>query len=363
MKKENRGRYHGGSSSTSVDVTVVVVNYNGAACIGQCLSTLLRDDPGDLQVEFLVVDNGSTDGSAGLIASLCEQDQRLRLVDSDKNLGYSGAVNLVLPEVQGRYLAILNMDLIVQSNWLSPLVAFLEKNQQVAAVNPVLLLPDQDHVNAAGQHIHVTGLGFNNNLGMVADTLPADPFRVSGIHGGAFMVRTRVLRAIGGMENTGFLYHEDVNLSWLLQLCGYELYCVPASSVVHDYFLTMYPEKFYLLERNRLMMLCCYLQPLTWIWLSPLLLCTELMTWGFALLRGGGFVRVKARALRWLWGRRPYIQRRRKWVRENRKLSDYRLFRSLHYRYVWGQCVHLGRERGLSARRPPGGLNTGGTQN
>jgi GT2 family glycosyltransferase len=102
---------------------------------------------------------------------------------------------------------------------------------------------------------HITGLGFNHGLGEPLSRYGSAPFGVAGIQGALFVMRREVYDAIGGFDACGFLYHEDVNVSWLLRLAGYRLYCAPSSRIRHDYFLSMYAEKFHLLERNRVVML------------------------------------------------------------------------------------------------------------
>jgi len=350
---------HPSAADTRERVTLVVVNYNGGRRLARCLDSLLASREEE-RFSVLVVDNASRDGSLEIALRKAGQDARLRVRECRENLGYAGAVNRVLPEIDTPYLAVLNMDLEVETGWLTPLARYLDDHPEVAAVNPLLLLPDGQRVNAAGQHLHVTGLGFNNALNSRITDLPDVPFAVSGLHGGAFVIRTDLLREIGGMEEAGFLYHEDVNLSWVLRLLGHELHCLPGSRVRHDYFLTMYPEKFHLLERNRWLLLCCVLRKGTWFWLFPFLAATEIMTWGYGVLRGWAFVRAKFDALPWLWRQRRLIARRREWLRRHRLLSDRQLFGHLHYGYVWNQCVHLGRERGRSRRIPEGGLVVGG---
>ena len=212
----------------------------------------------------------------------------MRLLRSTTNLGYAGAVNLVLPDLTGPFVAVLNMDTVPEAGWLEPLVTVVAR-PEIGAVNPLLLLADGVHVNAAGQIVHVTGLGFNRGLGQPASAFDVAPFGVSGVQGAAFLMRTSVLREIGGMDDAGFLYHEDVNLSWLLSLAGYDLYCVPQSRVRHDYFLSMVAPKYFLLERNRWTLLLAYVPPLALVALLPAITVTEILGWGYALLKAPAF--------------------------------------------------------------------------
>jgi GT2 family glycosyltransferase len=335
-------------------VSVVVVNYNGGERLTRCVQSLLTDAyPAQ---EVLVVDNASTDGSLDGLAKLATTGHALTIVRSDRNLGYAGGVDLALPRTRGTYLAALNMDLEVTPGWLQPLVEFLETHPEVGAVNPLITIADGSGVNAAGQDIHVTGLGFNRWLGRRLNDVPRAPTRVSGLHGAAFLIRRSLLERIGGMDSSGFLYHEDVNLSWLVRLAGVDLYCVPASLVRHDYFLSMYPDKLSLLERNRWALLLAYLHWRTLFCLAPALLITECMLWGYCLLGGRAFVRAKLLSYAWVWRQRRAIEHRRRVARSVRAVSDWHVLRRLRWTYVWDQCAALGRTRDRSLRQPPGGL-------
>jgi len=340
-------------SETATDrpqVSVVVVNYNGADALQGCLDALLADTD-DATAEILVVDNASSDGSDAIAATVADRHERVKLLRSASNRGYAGAVNLALAEARGAYVAVLNMDVVVSPGWLRPLIAFCEANPDAGAVCPLILLEsDPDRINAAGQNVHVTGLGFNRWLGKPRRLAGEAPFRVSGLHGAAFLIRAELLRELGGWDESGFLYHEDVQLSWLLRLAGREIYCAPASTVRHDYHLTMFPHKLFLLERNRLAMLAADLRLRTRLALSPLLALSELMMWGYCLLRGPSFLRAKLDSYRWVVGHRERIRDRRRLVESVRRRSDWAVLRRLRWGYPLDQLVTLGRERGESQR-------------
>ncbi|MEE3326884.1 MAG: glycosyltransferase family 2 protein [Myxococcota bacterium] len=329
--------------SSDRSVSLVVVNFNGEHSLRECVSSLL-DSLGD-EVELLLVDNDSSDQSPRILDEMESKGSSIQVVRLEENLGYAGAVNHVLPRCEGRYVGVLNMDIQAEENWLAPLVDFLDQRPEVAAVNPLLTLRDGQIVNAAGQDVHITGLGFNHALGAKRTSMGQEPFPVSGIQGAAFLVRKSVLEQMGGIDDSGFLYHEDVNLSWILRLMGHDLYCVPTAVVRHDYFLSMHAEKLYLLERNRLAMLSSYLHGSTRIWLSPLLLLTEFFLWGYALLRGPDFLRAKGRSYSWVGENRSRIHERRDQVRRLRTRSDFALLAAMKLAYPWRQFLTLARER------------------
>jgi GT2 family glycosyltransferase len=340
---------------TAGAVTIVIVNYNSGEKLTHCLEAVLQSGP--LLREVFVVDNASLDGSESAAAH--HLDPRVRLIRGTTNLGYAGAVNHVLSDIAGEFVAVLNMDTIPEAGWLEPLVAVASR-PEIGAVNPLLLLADGIHVNAAGQTVHVTGLGFNRGLGEPARAYDVEPFGVSGVQGAAFLMRTSVLREIGGMDASGFLYHEDVNLSWMLSLAGYDLYCVPQSRVRHDYFLSMVAPKYFLLERNRWTLLLAYFPPLAIVALLPAIVVTELLGWGYAFLKGPRFLSAKLRAYPWSAAHRRTIASRRALARRIRRRSPWRVLARMSWRYQWRQFATLHAEKGATRREPPGGYSTRG---
>lgn len=324
-------------------VSLVVVNFNGAASIERCIESLL--ETGGVPIELIVVDNASSDSSPDLLRHLAERHPAQRLIWSDRNLGYSGAVNCALPSCRGRYVAILNMDIVAEPGWLAPLVAHLDAHPEVGAACPLIALIDAQYINAIGQDLHVTGLGFNRGLGFPRSSVSGEPVRTAGIHGAAFVARRELLKDLGGMDENGFLYHEDVHLSWMIHLRRHEIDCVPAAVVRHDYVLSMHPEKLFLLERNRWRLLLAVLHPMTLLLLAPLLLATELMVWGFATLRGPAFLAAKARSYAAIVRGRAGIATARREVASLRRTGDADLLRCLQLGYAWRQFGALARER------------------
>jgi GT2 family glycosyltransferase len=298
-----------------------------------------------------VVDNASSDDSAGVAEALADQHDSIRLLRSPTNRGYAGAVNFALPEARGAYLAVLNMDVVVSPGWLDPLVSFLEATPDAGVACPLILLEsDPGRINAAGQNLNKTGIGFNRWLGKPRERAGEDPFQATGLHGAAFVIRRELLERLGGWDETGFLYFEDVELSWLLRIAGHETWCVPASTVTHDYHLTMFPHKLFLLERNRRRMLLADLRGRTRLALSPLLALSELMMWGYCLLRGPKFLRAKRQSYGWVRANRAQIRRRGRYVDSLRRRSDWSVLRGMRWGYPLGQFLTLGRERGESKR-------------
>lgn len=339
-------------------VSIVIVTYNARGHLAEGVAALLADTESPAS-ELWLVDNASPDGTGALAEALAaEHAPRVRCQRNPVNLGYAGGVNSVLLKLSGEYVAVLNPDCRVMPGWLTPLTDLLRTEPRAGAVCPLLLLQADGRINAAGQDAHLSGLGFNRLMWRPAGQAGVRPTRVSGLHGGAFVTRRALLEQMGGWEDSGFLYHEDVELSWLIQLMGYDLYCQPEARVLHDYHLTMYPEKLFLLERNRWAMLLTYLHWPARLLLTPWLLLTEAMIWGYCLLRGPAFRRAKWDTYRWLVQHPAELTHLRQRIAALRQRRDRDLLGRLRWNYNWDQFLGLGRERGPSTRQPAGGLPT-----
>lgn len=316
--------------------SVILVNYNGMPHLDACISSVLKQSPMDFEVIF--VDNNSSDGSLEYARS---KFPNLTFVASAKNLGYAGGINAGLAHATGEYIAPLNIDTEVAPNWLSAMVACLDENSRVGAVTPkVLLFDDRTKINALGLNIHITGLGFCRGLGQKDDN-SVIPENVPGVSGCSYLIRRQLLEQMGGAPGWCFMGNDDVIVSWLLRLMGYETYCLPKSIVFHKYSLKINPDKLFRLEKNRQILLLSTLKPLTLIACLPILLAIELMIIVYSLTKGRAYVRAKLDALVSLWRERSTIKQRRNQYQSLRKVSDLTLFRRLNWNLAWAQLLGI----------------------
>lgn len=317
-------------------VSVIVVNYNGMPHIDTCISSVLRQNHAEFELIF--VDNASTDASLSYARTKFSD---LIFVANDTNLGYAGGINAGLACATGQYIAPLNTDTEVTPNWLSNMVSFLEANPLAGAVTPEVLLFDRrDTINAQGLNIHVTGLGFCRALHR-KNGGSRRPVKVPGVSGCSCLVRRHLLEQMGGAPRWCFMGNEDVILSWLLRLMGYEVYCLPESTVFHKYSLKMDPQKLFRLEKNRQLLLLSTLRPLSFLAGLPILLAIELMVIVYSLVKGPSYIRAKFRAYATVWRERSNTKQRRAQYKLLRKISDLALFRRLSWNLAWTQLWRI----------------------
>ncbi|MDQ2957760.1 MAG: glycosyltransferase family 2 protein [Actinomycetota bacterium] len=237
-------------------VTVVVVTWQGAHLLPDCLDSLAAQS---VPCQVLVVDNASTDRTPQLLA---ERAAELRVLRLPSNTGFAGGVAAALPHVRTPFLALLNNDAAAEPDWLERSLAALADRPDTAAITSRLLTwPVQGKpvlINNAGVQL-VRG-GYGADRGLHAENGPPFdvPAEVFGFSGGAAVLRTAAVRAVGGMPAEFFLYYEDTDLAWRLRLAGWRVWYEPTAVVHHRHGAStdLKSDVFaFHTERNRLLML------------------------------------------------------------------------------------------------------------
>ena len=215
-------------TATSVDVTVVVVTWQGAHLLRSCLDSLRLQD---LAHDLLVVDNASTDKTRELLR---EQYPEARTLLLERNTGFAGGLAAALSLIQTRYFAVLNNDAQADAGWLRDCCSCLDDNPHVAAISPLMVLKDRPStVNNAGVVLERSGYGSDRGLGEPDNDRFAQPANVFGASGGAGVFRTLAVKAVGGIDPDYFMYYEDTDLSWRLRLAGWQVRYCPTATVRH----------------------------------------------------------------------------------------------------------------------------------
>ncbi|MFD2466522.1 glycosyltransferase family 2 protein [Amycolatopsis silviterrae] len=229
---------------TSADsgTTVVVVTWRGADHLTGCLDALAAQSRPHRTV---VVDNASTDGTATILAEHPSRPEVLRL---RRNTGYAGAMAHVLDRIDTPRVAWLNDDAAPEPDWLATLEDALDSQPLAAAVTSRLELPDGSTQSIG---VRLTADGHGADL-----TEPSD--EVFGFCGGAALLRTEAVRAVGGVPASFFCYYEDTDTAWRLRLAGWHVAAAPKARVQHLHGASTNPGSplFHRWnERNRLLML------------------------------------------------------------------------------------------------------------
>ncbi len=214
-------------------VSIILLNYNGEKYISQCIKSILKSDYNNF--ELIVVDNNSSDHSIEIVKQEYI-DNRIRIIQSDKNLGFAGGNNLGAEYAKGKYFVLLNIDTIVDPKWLSELVYIMESDNTIGAAQPKLLfLDDKTIFDSAGDYLDFFGNSFRRG----GDWLEKDNGQYDNIHeifsarGAALITRKEIVDKIGLFDTDYFLDFEDIDFCWRLRLFGFRIVFVPTSIVYH----------------------------------------------------------------------------------------------------------------------------------
>ncbi|HKH46084.1 MAG TPA: glycosyltransferase family 2 protein [Thermoanaerobaculia bacterium] len=265
-------------------VSVALLSWNGRQHLKTCLDALaVQRDPG-VDWEILVLDNGSTDGTAGWMRrEILPRLPRVRLIESPVNLGFCGGNNRLVAEAAGDAVAFLNNDTRPRPEWLAALVDAL------AAAPPDVAAVSGKIVDWAGERLDF-GRGvmtFDGHAFQLDFRRPLDRARVPAAGeellfacGGNMLIRRESFLAAGGFDESFFAYLEDVDLGWRLWSGGERIVFVPDAVVHHrssatSDLLGLYNRGF-LFERNAFLTAFKNYESGIWERIMPALLLTVL---------------------------------------------------------------------------------------
>jgi len=279
-------------------VAVIVVTYNAVRYLDGLLGTLMpaleKSQHGGLDVELIVVDNASTDDTAARLRAL----QGITLIESPTNTGFAIGNNIGMRraiEHDAEYVYLLNHDTEVEPDFLLEAVRAMEASDKIGAVQSLILLhPEKDLVNSAGNAMHFLGLGYCLGYRRPAKSINRETItEIAYPSGAGVLLCTEALGKTGLFDEEYFMYHEDLDLGLRLRLAGYRNVLAPRSVVYHKYEFSRSIAKYYFMERNRWLTLWKNLRLWTLAVLALPLISAEIGLFIAAL--GGGWWREKLR--------------------------------------------------------------------
>lgn len=249
------------SSSTSVDISVVIVGWNAKRCLALCLESLVEVPP-RRRMEVLVIDNASTDGSVEMIEATFPW---VKLIKSGENLGFAKGNNVAIRRCQGRYIALVNPDVIVLPGCLDALADFLDQHPRVGNVGPRVFNPDMSQQSTCRRFPTL----WNNfcsatRLERVFKTsplfagehmfyFPHDRTLAVEVLVGCFsMIRREAFDSVGLLDEDLFMYGDDVDWCRRARNAGWQVVFYPGAQAIHDRGRTTapYPVRFALAQQK-----------------------------------------------------------------------------------------------------------------
>lgn len=208
--------------------SIIIVSWNGRLYLGACLDAALAQiDTGD---ELIVVDNGSTDGSAALVR---ERYPDVRLIERERNQGYAGGANLGLRTARGQSLFLLNQDVVLQDGALAAMSEAL-RDPAVGVVGCKVLYPDGTVQHAGGVIHWPRAVAHHHGVGQPDDDRWDRVQDVDYVTGAAWGFRHEMLETVGALD-PGFwpAYYEDTDYCFRARAAGLRVVYVPTAVAVH----------------------------------------------------------------------------------------------------------------------------------
>lgn len=211
-------------------VSIIIVNFNGIDVLVPCLTTLLNSI--DDILEIIIVDNASTDGSKDHIKEVAQKYPLIKLVENTENKGFAEANNIGLQYVSSKYVLFLNNDTLLPQNFVKPMIACLNKNMHIAAVQPQILFPDLT-IDSVGSYFTPTGFLYHKAHRQKPNKMNSKDAYVYSLKGACMLWRKDVLEEIGGFDESYFAYFEETDLCHRAINVGYKLLYTHKSKIIH----------------------------------------------------------------------------------------------------------------------------------
>ena len=293
-------------------VSAVVLAWLAEPFLSRSVEALLASEKVD--VDVILVDNGCTTDDVATLSQL----PGVTVVTPGTNLGFTGGCNIGVRASSGEYVALINQDLVVEPGTLARLVEELSQPGVGIAAGTVLLAEDPTKLNSYGNPVHVLGISWVGGLGE-RDTRTA-PTETAGAMGACLVTRRSHWDRLGGLFEPYFANHEDADFSIRTWRIGQRVVSVPDAVALHNYEFGRNPNKFYIVERNRLIFVSTLWSTRALLVLSPALLGLELGM--VALAIKDGWMGHKLRGWGWLWRNRRVVLDRRRAVQAERTVPD-----------------------------------------
>ena len=252
-----------------MDLSIIIVSWNTRKLLDRCLETVeeaIRTSDVE-ETEIFVVDNGSTDGSVGMLRG---RPGVLRIIVNDENIGFARANNQAIRRTSGRYILLLNPDTELGKDSIGAMIRFLENNPSVGAVGPRQTNPDGSLQPSCfplptlprefWRLFHLDSIRAIASYPMQSWDHES-PRQVESLMGACLCLRREALDGVGLLDEDYFMYSEEIDLCYRLRTAGWTLFWVPAAVVAHhggqstkqaqtQMFLHLYKSKILYFRKN-----------------------------------------------------------------------------------------------------------------
>ncbi|WP_018753864.1 glycosyltransferase family 2 protein [Paenibacillus sanguinis] len=226
-----------------MDLSILIVNYNTCRLTLDCLQSVY-DSKIVYSYEVIVVDNASSDDS---VESISREYPGARLIANTDNIGFAKANNQAMAVAKGRYVLLLNSDTIVQPDTLQIMISYMDANSQVGASGCKIILPDGSLDKACKRGFPTPAASFYYAFGFsrlfpnkpkfnqyqLGYLDPNETYPIDCLVGAFMLVRRKTIEQVGGLDETFFMYGEDIDWCYRIKQAGWDIHYHPATYIVH----------------------------------------------------------------------------------------------------------------------------------
>lgn len=224
-------------------LSIIIVNYNVKAFLQQALASIYKATQ-NIETEIFVVDNHSVDGSVELIE---QEYSEVTLIVNSENLGFAKANNLALKQASGDYIWLLNPDTLIQEDTAEKLIEVMERDRSIGMLGCKILNDDGSLQLACRRSFPTPWVAFTKLLGL-AKLFPKsklfgrynlthldenEAYEVEAISGSCMFLRKEALEEVGLLDESYFMYGEDLDWSFRFREKGWKVFYTPETSIVH----------------------------------------------------------------------------------------------------------------------------------
>lgn len=213
-------------------VTIIVVTYNSARTIALCLDAIFNQTLASDQVEIIIVDNHSSDKTCEIIH---EHHLSVSLIVLESNIGFGRANNVALAQTNTPFVALVNPDCELYSDWLSNILEFIQSDAKIALVGSKIFFADGIQLQHVGGIVHANGVTSHRGEGERDIGQYETSEYCEYVTGVAICCRRRIIQEAEYFDPRYFMYYEETDLCYRVSAMGWDVkYCPTACAIHHE---------------------------------------------------------------------------------------------------------------------------------
>ena len=224
-------------------LSVIIVNYNVRSFLENALTSISRAMTG-IEGEVFVVDNASNDGSAAMVRGSFPS---VHLIENTENVGFARANNMAIHQAAGEFILLINPDTVVQEDTFRVMLAFFKEHPEAGLAGCKVLNPDGSFQLPCRRSFPTPWVAFTKVFGLaglfphsrlfgrynLTYLDPAKTYPVDAVSGSFMMVRRTVYEKVGGLDESFFMYGEDLDWCYRVRGAGWKVFYVHETAIIH----------------------------------------------------------------------------------------------------------------------------------